>query len=105
MSTKVDIEKMVPETALQMAMEYKKPKVADCPVYQLTEEWQEKILVKTGYASVAKTLSELENLLGENDPECIILPDDAAITTEALTTVLQRNSAEKTILWGVPLNG
>lgn len=102
MTTAVDMDKLVPETALQMAMEHRMYSVADCSVYQLTEEWQEKILVQSGYASIAHTLAELENVLGDEDPACVVLPDDSAITNETLKAVLSRNSADKTILWGVP---
>lgn len=101
-TTTLDMDKMVPEIALQMAMEHKMYSVADCSVYQLTEEWQEQILVQSKYASIAHTLAELEKVLGDEDPACVVLPDDCAITNETLKAVLSRNSADKTILWGVP---
>ena len=45
--------------------------------------------------------AELEGLLQDEMPANVIIPDDAAITTETLRAVLSRNSMTKNILLGV----
>ena len=101
MADEIAPEEMLPDVALQIAARYRQPSVEGCQVFMLTQDWQEKVLVRAGYAQVARTPAEIEALLDEDEPTCIIIPDDAAVTNASLQAVLSRHSAQKTILWGV----
>ncbi len=94
-------EAMLPEVAMQLATRYQQDPIEGSMVFQLTEAWQEKVLAETGYAEIARTPAELEGLLQDEMPANVIIPDDAAITTETLRAVLSRNSMTKNILLGV----
>lgn len=94
-------EALLPEIAMQMATRYRQEPIEGSSVFQLTEEWQEKILSEKGYAEIARTPAELEEYLQDEIPVNVIIPNDAAITSETLRAVLSRNSLTKNIFLGV----
>ncbi len=94
-------EALLPEVAMQMATRYRQESIEGSSVFQLTEEWQEKVMVDKGYAEIVRTPAELEEMLQDEVPANLIIPDDAAITTETLRAVLSRNALTKNIFLGV----
>ena len=93
-------EKLLPEVAMQLATRYRQESIEGSQIFQLTEEWQAKVLADKGYAEIVRTPAELEDVLQDELPANIIIPDDAAITQDTLRAVLSRNSLTKNIFLG-----
>lgn len=85
---------------MQLATRYRQESIEGSQIFQLTEEWQEKVLADKGYAEIVRTPAELEDVLQDELPANIIIPDDAAITQDTLRAVLSRNSLTKNIFLG-----
>lgn len=98
--TPAQAEQLLPEVAMQMATEHRLEPIEGSQIFQLTEDWQEPILIEKGYAKRVRTPAELEDVLQDELPANVIIPNDAAITEQSLRSVLSRNTLTKNIFWG-----
>ncbi|MFZ4542230.1 MAG: hypothetical protein ACOYNL_10655 [Rickettsiales bacterium] len=99
MMTQQEIEKNLPQLALQIVMERPLEEVAGSQIYSVVEPWQKAELQIHPDVIVARDANAFEAAAASPDAKIIYVPADAAITQSLTRTILLRQSFAKVIIW------
>lgn len=99
MMTTQEIEKNLPQLALQLVMQHRLEEVEGSTIYSVVEPWQKAELQLHPDVTVVKDASALEAAVVSAETKILYVPADAALTPSLTRTILQRQPLRKTIIW------